>query len=204
MADASTPPTGEPTPDPTPDPTPKTFTQDDLNRIVQERVAKERSRFGDYDALKEKAGKFDALEEASKTETQKLIDRVAELERAGSEAERRAQEATLRGAVVAAAAGKLKDVDMVHRIIDMSQVTFDDDGQPTNLDELVAKLVADRPHLAVDPAGQVPGTGAPRPVEQGPRGTDAVARDQLKSMRPEDIVKALDEGRLDGLLGTKR
>ena len=80
MADASTPPIGEPTPDPTPDPTPKTFTQDDLNRIVQERVAKERSRFGDYDALKEKAGKFDALEEASKTETQKLIDRVAELD----------------------------------------------------------------------------------------------------------------------------
>ena len=60
----------------------KTFTQDEVNAIVGERLAREREKFADYESLKEKATKFDEAEEASKTELQKATERAekAELE----------------------------------------------------------------------------------------------------------------------------
>jgi hypothetical protein len=39
----------------------QTFTQADLDRIVGERLNRERSRFADYDQLKERAGQYDSL-----------------------------------------------------------------------------------------------------------------------------------------------
>lgn len=58
----------------------RTFTQSEMNAIIQECVARERSKYADYDALKEKAGKFDAAEEASKTELQKATERADKLQ----------------------------------------------------------------------------------------------------------------------------
>ena len=54
--------------------------QADLDRIVGERVARERGKFADYDDLKAKAAKFDAADEASKSEVQKASDRAAKAE----------------------------------------------------------------------------------------------------------------------------
>lgn len=60
--------------------TPKTFTQEEVNKIVQERIIRDRKDHADYDDLKAKAEKFDALEEASKTELQKATERAKKLE----------------------------------------------------------------------------------------------------------------------------
>ena len=49
----------------------KTFTQDELNAIVSDRLKREREKYADYESLKEKATKLDEIEEASKTELQK-------------------------------------------------------------------------------------------------------------------------------------
>lgn len=64
--------------------------QDDLNRIVGERLARERAKYADYDAIKAKAAEFDKAAEASKTEMQKVIDRAeaAEKRAAALEADR--------------------------------------------------------------------------------------------------------------------
>jgi hypothetical protein len=75
MADEQTPQGGNP----------KTFTQDELDGIVKDRLDRERKKFGDYESLKEKASKLDELESASKSELQKLADRLANLEKAGSD-----------------------------------------------------------------------------------------------------------------------
>lgn len=50
----------------------KTFSQSDVERIVGERLARQRAQFGDVDALKKKAEEYDKLAESQKTETQKL------------------------------------------------------------------------------------------------------------------------------------
>jgi len=58
----------------------QTFTQDDLNKIVGERLAREREKYADYDVLKAKAEKYDEATEAAKSELQKAQERASSLE----------------------------------------------------------------------------------------------------------------------------
>lgn len=55
-------------------------TQQDLNRIINDRVARERQKFADYKDLQGKAAQFDQLEESKKTEVQKAQDRASAAE----------------------------------------------------------------------------------------------------------------------------
>jgi hypothetical protein len=66
---------------------PTTFTQADLDRIVRERVKREREKFADYDELKTKAAGATTLEE-----------RVAQIERQAQESESRAMRAEVANA----------------------------------------------------------------------------------------------------------
>lgn len=54
----------------------KTFTQDEVNAIVTDRLTRDRAKYADYDDLKAKAEKFDQIEEANKTELQKANERA--------------------------------------------------------------------------------------------------------------------------------
>ena len=56
------------------------FTQADLDQIVKDRLAREREKYGDYDALKKKAAKLDQIEEESKSELQKATERATALQ----------------------------------------------------------------------------------------------------------------------------
>lgn len=69
--------TGTPAPDTQPE---KTFTQEDVNKIVGDRIAREREKFADYDAIKAKAEKFDEIEEANKSELEKAQERANKLQ----------------------------------------------------------------------------------------------------------------------------
>ncbi|MFT3971703.1 MAG: hypothetical protein QM695_15865 [Micropruina sp.] len=66
-------------------------TQADLDRIIGERVARERAKYGDYGDLKAKAAKFDEVEAASKSELQKAIERAEAAEKKATEFESRQQ-----------------------------------------------------------------------------------------------------------------
>ena len=52
----------------------KSFTQDEVNAIIGERLAKEKAKYTDYEALREKAQRLDEIEEANKTELQKATE----------------------------------------------------------------------------------------------------------------------------------
>ena len=54
----------------------KSFSQDDVNRIVQERLQREREKYADYDDLKTAAERAQELE----AQTQELTAKVAEFE----------------------------------------------------------------------------------------------------------------------------
>lgn len=58
----------------------KVFTQDEVNTIVKDRLTRAGAKYADYDALKEKAKKFDQLEEANKSELQKATERADALQ----------------------------------------------------------------------------------------------------------------------------
>ena len=58
----------------------RTFTQAELDQIIQDRLQRERNKYSDYDAMREKAARLDEIEEASKTELQKATERAEKLE----------------------------------------------------------------------------------------------------------------------------
>ena len=60
--------------------------QDDLNRIITERISRERSKFSDYEDLKAKAARFDELDAANKSEIERAADAKAAAERERDEA----------------------------------------------------------------------------------------------------------------------
>lgn len=58
----------------------KTFTQDELNAILNDRLGREKAKYSDYEELKSKAAKLDEMEEASKTELQKVTEKATALQ----------------------------------------------------------------------------------------------------------------------------
>lgn len=59
----------------------KTFTQEEVNGIVAERLSRDRQKFADYETLKMKAEEFDKMQEASKSELQKATEKAESLEK---------------------------------------------------------------------------------------------------------------------------
>ena len=60
---------------------PRTFTQEEVDKIVGDRLQRERAKYADFESLKEKAAKFDAAEEAQKSELQKATERAEALQK---------------------------------------------------------------------------------------------------------------------------
>lgn len=58
----------------------KTFTQEEVNAIVGERLKRAEAKYGDYEELKEKALKLDQIEEANKSELEKITEKAANLQ----------------------------------------------------------------------------------------------------------------------------
>lgn len=77
----------------------RTFTQSEMNAILADRLARERGKYADYDALKAKAEQFDKAEEAGKTELQKANERAAALKQQLDSLNRENTLRTLRAAV---------------------------------------------------------------------------------------------------------
>lgn len=57
-----------------------TLTQADVDRIVAERLKRERAKYADYDELKAKAAAADKVGESEKNEAQKLTDQLAKMQ----------------------------------------------------------------------------------------------------------------------------
>ena len=57
-----------------------TFTQADIDRIVADRVKRERAKYADYDEVKAKAAQFEQLDSAAKSEVEKATERAAAAE----------------------------------------------------------------------------------------------------------------------------
>lgn len=72
--------------------------QEELDRIIQARLDRERKRFADYDDVKARAAKLDEIEAANKTEAEKVAERLAAAEKRAQELEGKA----LRAEVAAA------------------------------------------------------------------------------------------------------
>lgn len=148
----------------------KTFAQDEVDRIVQDRLARERAKYADYEDFKTKAAKFDEVDAASKTELQKANDTAAAEKKRADDTESALKESRLTGTVLSAAAAKnIIDPSAAVALLDRSKLEYDKDtGLPTNVDAQLDALVKEKPYL-VGKNGQrpapLPGGGAPTPSD---------------------------------------
>ena len=65
----------------------KTFTQAEMDSIIEGRLAREHEKYADYDSLKEKAGKYDEMQEQSKKANEKanaLQEQLDQLKKDGT------------------------------------------------------------------------------------------------------------------------
>lgn len=175
----------------------RTFTEEQVNRIVQERLARQKAQFKDYDELKDRAARLQELEDAQKSELEKAQERAVQLEKQAADAAARAQDAVLRSAVVAEAARKnVVDPDAAVALLNKESLVLGDDGAPTNIAEAMDELLKAKPYLV----GGGRGSGS---ADLGARGGGVqgqITREQLKTMSHDEIVKAQKDGLLSHLL----
>lgn len=168
------------------------------------------------DAMKQKLREAEKQARESRAELERarreaeLRDKPAEeqaLEAARAEARAealaKANERILRSELKAAASGKLADPTDAALFIDLSQFDVSGDGDVDSdaLNDAIADLIQRKPHLAVPKQNRFDGAGDQRAVKVTTNPKQITDREQLKSMSPEEIVKARDEGRFKTLLG---
>lgn len=135
----------------------KTFTQEQLDAIIADRLQRERAKYTDYEALKAAKGELDQIKAGQMTEAEKL-------KKAADEAAQRAQaaEARLRETVtrmeIERQARKLNivDEDAAYRLLDASKIEYDKDGKPTNVEVLLKELVKVKPYLVAQASSGSP------------------------------------------------
>lgn len=156
--------------------------QDELNRIIEQRLARERGKFADYADLQAKAKRLDEIEEQTKSETQKEREKREAAEKRAAELEVRALRAT-----IAATKG-----------IDPELLTGTTEEEITAAAE---KLLAWRGE--VTPPAAPPSTTAADAGNKGEviGGAKQLTREDLKNMTPHEINEARKKGQLNSLMG---
>lgn len=134
--------------------------QEDFDKAIQARIARERAKYSDYEEIKAKAEKLAEFEESQKTEAQKAQDRL-------EAAEKRAVELELKAVRAEVAAAKGISLDLVSKLAGSTR------------EELEAAADALIEFRGEKPRGpHIPTQGA-SPVKDGPKSTAELFADAL-------------------------
>lgn len=134
----------------------KTFTEADVQRIVQERLA--RAKPADYDQLQEAAAELAKLKEAEKTDLDKAVERASTAEKDRDESRTALQREKLERAIEREAFAQNADADLVALALANSPaIKVEKDGSISGVKEAVAGLLESKPHLKIHGAGRASG-----------------------------------------------
>lgn len=125
-------------------------TQADLDRIVEQRLSRERAKYADYDDLKAKAAKLDEADAAAKSELQKALDAVAERDAKLADLPKQIRGQVVRFASMATQKGFIDPEDALSFLPDSVDLS-DDDAVKKALEDLAER----KPHLVRQPSTKV-------------------------------------------------
>lgn len=151
-------------------PAEKTFTQADVDRIIGERIARAKESYADYDDLKAAASRLKEIEDAGKSEQQKLNDQLADLQKQLAQRDKDVSEletAKLRAEV--AATRKVPP----HRLSGTTKEELEADAD-RYLSELAESAVAVRP-TRKPPTGLKSGASSSGDTSANPKEAAAIA-----------------------------
>jgi hypothetical protein len=170
---------------------PKTFTQEQIDKIVKDRLERQRQQFAGFDDLKKKAEEWDKLQEEQKSELEKANERAVKAEETASTATQRANATLIRAEIIskaATAAGERKafvdPADAFAHLRDNGDIKVDDDGNVVGVDEALEALAKSKPHLLADsrPGGSADG---------GARGGEGNGKKDFRTASSEDYAAEL-------------
>jgi hypothetical protein len=138
----------------------KTFTQAEIDRIVADRLARQKGQFADYDDLKTKAAELEALKQSQMTEQEKIAAHAKELETQIAERDRQIAEFTVKSIKTNVLAEMGIPAHFADRVFGSTEA------------EIRADAEAFKQHLTPGQQGQKPvggasnpGSGAGQPVD---------------------------------------
>lgn len=165
-----------------------TFTQEQLDGILADRLARERAKFGDYDELKAAKAELDKLKLEQLSELEQAQARLAALEAERDQALEQATETLIRSAFVAEAAkaGVAHPEDAFVLAGDLAGIDVGEDGKVTGVAEAVQTLVD---------AGRLVMSGSPRaPSLDAGAGGGTRAGSRLPGLSQEELDMARKMG----------
>lgn len=199
---------GDPEPNPDPAPEPKVVPQDEVDRIVADRLARERKKYADYDDVKAKLAALEQAEEERKKAEMSEVERLQAEKEAAEKTATEAREARdkaladankrlIKAEFMAVAREMRVRVDALedaYKLADLSAVTVSEDGVVIGVKEAVETLIAAKPYLLEPekaqpkPIGGAVGGGDPLPEKTKEQLLEAAAEKARKSGRLDDQV----------------
>lgn len=130
----------------------RTFSQSELDAIINDRLERERKKFSDYDTIKSELDKLkadaDKKRKAEMSEIEKLQTELEEAQTERQNAVARVMEITTRTAIEreAAKAG-FHDPSDAYALLDWDEFEVQDDGTVKGVEDAVEELAKAKPHL---------------------------------------------------------
>ncbi len=156
------------------------FNQADVDRIIKERLERERTRYADYEDLKKSAAELKKLQDAQLGEKERLEKQLTEAQQAAAQAATAAQarEAEINSRliraevrVVAAELG-FANPDDAYALADLAGVEVAEDGSVSHVKKALEKLAKEKAYLLKTETAPVgtPPRGQPRSAGQSAMG----------------------------------
>ncbi|GIP55255.1 phage scaffolding protein [Paenibacillus vini] len=147
----------DPNPEPTPEP-PKLVPQDEVDRIVADRLARERKKYADYDDIKAKLADFEGKQAEWSTAKEAAEKRAQEAEEARTKALESANKRLVKAEFKElATTGDVKirpdAIDDAFQLADISGVTVDESGNVVGMVDVIKALIEAKPYLASQSSG---------------------------------------------------
>ncbi|KOS02504.1 scaffolding protein [Paenibacillus polymyxa] len=197
----------DPTPDPPIDPTPpKTFTQEELDQVIADRIARERKKYADYDELKTKLSDFEREKEEREKEKMSVTER---LEAEKTAALKAAEDARVeRDKALTAANQRLikaefrtlarelnvrpDAIDDAYVLADLSTASVGDDGSINGVEDVVNALIASKPFLVEQPKKEPLTIGGPSGGNPYDKETRTLEQQLAEAKRARDFAKVIE------------
>lgn len=183
--------------------TPKTFTQDELDKIVADRIAREKKKlekYADYDELKTKLSTFEQAEQERKesemSELEKLQAKLAEKEtneqtlaQQLADYEKAVQAEKIKNAFTKVATShQIAYLDDAFSLADLSAVTVED-GKVVGMEDAIKTLVDNKPFLIAKKQQ--------KPIGESTNGSMERADKTAEQLLKEAADKAKASGRIE-------
>ena len=185
----------------------KTFTQDEVNKLLADRIARERKKydkFSDYDDLKTKASEYEKAIEEKRLAELSAQERAEEIAKK-FEAERneyakqledlksQAQREKIVNAFIKAAPGvniPADRIDAALKLADLSAVSIGEDGAANGLEDVMAALVTNYSFLAEVKKPQKPiGEASNSPKDVADKTSEQLLRDAAEKAKRTGTIE---------------